>query len=201
MALSDYHQKYLSRTKDEIVEMIAVKERMLRAAIDGSHYAPTSSPVKVAVIGCASPDFIPAHKKIFEDILGVPISLTTFDISIEHLQGGENVIQHDCTEPLPGVPYDITYSDILLKFIETDKQWNVLENSVSALRKGGIAIHFIGNEEGNAIDVKLGYNDVPFSRWREELKRREVAFHELSVETGYKNTKELIWILSRGENS
>ena len=57
---------------------------------------------------------------------------------------------------MPGTPYDITYSSILLKFIKTEKQIDLLVNSYEALKKGGIAIHLVGSEMDNVADTKHG---------------------------------------------
>jgi len=196
MTPSPYHQKYLNRDAQDMAERIHAKETDFQQTIDQISFAPTSSPVKIAVLGCAVKYFVPVHKEVFAKVLGKPVEVTTFDITIEHLAGEENVVQHDCTLPLPGGPYDMTYSSILLKFIETEKQWDVLYNSYVALKAGGIAVHYVGTEEGDAIDVKLGYNHVPFARWREEFKKHNIYFVELHIKTGPKlNGDEVVWVL------
>jgi hypothetical protein len=196
MTLSTYHQKYLDHTAQDMAERIHAKETDFQQTIDQINYSPTSDPVKIAVLGCGVKYFVPVHKEVFAKVLGKPVEVTTFDITIEHLAGEENVVQHDCSLPLPGGPYDITYSSILLKFIETEKQWDVLYNSYTALRNGGIAVHYVGTEEGDAIDVQLGYNHVPFARWREEFNKHNINFVELHIKTGPKlNSDETVWVL------
>jgi len=118
MTLSAYHRKYLNRTPRDIAERVRAKEFEFRQAIERVNFLPVAVPVKIAVLGCGVKHFILAHKQIFEKVLGVPVEVTTFDITTEHLRGEEGVVQHDCTKPLPGTPYDITYSSILLGLLK-----------------------------------------------------------------------------------
>ncbi len=90
-------------------------------------------------MGCGDKRFIDGHRQYSREYLGDPPHVTTLDISIEHLEGGSDVIQHDITQPLPNGPYDITYAHVVLKFIEQSRQWAVIDNSYKALKAGGIA--------------------------------------------------------------
>jgi ribosomal protein S18 acetylase RimI-like enzyme len=194
--LSPYHQKYLNRTSKDIAEIITDKEFELKQIFDAIKYLPTKPQLKIAVLGCGVKYFVEAHKIIFKKLLKVDVDITTFDLTINHLIGEEGIVQHDCVLPLPDGPYDIIYSSILLKFIATEKQWDVLINSYKALNDGGIAIHLLGDENANAIDRKLGYNDVPLHKLRDKINRAHFKFKETHVLTGQKlNHKELGWIL------
>lgn len=196
MPLSAYHQKYLNRSPQDLALRIRAKESCLQQVLETINFKAKFNPVKIAIMGCGVKYFVPVYKQIFAKILATSVDITTFDISIEHLQGEEGVVQHDCTLPLPNGPYDISISDILLKFIGTEKQWNVLENSYTVLREGGIAIHYVGNEEGETKDVELGYNHVPFARWREEFKKHNINFKEIPIKTGPLLTSdEIAWVL------
>ncbi len=200
--LSQYHQKYLNRTDEDIAERIVAKEFELKQIFDDIKYFPSKPQIKIAVLGCGVKYFVEAHKIIFTKLLNVDVEITTFDLILDHLIGEEGIVQHDCTLPLPDGPYDVIYSSVLLKFIATEKQWNVLMNSYMALNDDGIAVHILGDENNNAIDVKLGYNDVPLHKLRDKIHRAEIKFKEVDLLTGPKlNHKELGWILFKTNNT
>ena len=133
MVLSSYHQKYSNQNQEEINKRADVKEQELITIFNKVVLNTTSNPVRLAVLGCGDKRFIVQHKRIFEKVLQKNVEVTTFDISIEHLEGEANVFQHDCTQTLSNPPYDIMYGHVLLKFIETEKQFDVLKNSFDAL--------------------------------------------------------------------
>ncbi|HBO73690.1 MAG TPA: hypothetical protein DD653_03245 [Marinilabiliales bacterium] len=181
MPLSEYHNKYIKRTDEELQRRISVKEEELRKIFSELSYKPTSSKVRVAVLGCADRRFVKGHKDIFEKLLSNPVVLTTFDITTDHLQDAEGAVQHDITEPLPNPPYDITFGHVVLKFIETEKQWAVLKNSYNALCAGGIAIHVFDEEDVTTDSVRQtdGYFSVPMERWKKLLTENKIKFHEM----------------------
>lgn len=192
--LSAYHKKYLNRSLEDIKERIMCKEHELKQIFN--HVSiPKKSNYKIAVLGCGVKYFVSAHKAIFKKLLNAEVDITTFEINIEHLKGEEGIVKHDCTLPLPNTPYDIIYSSVLLKFIPTEKQIDVLINSYNALNGDGMAIHLLGNEESNKIDTTHGYNDVPLQKLREKFERKNIKFIQIDIFTGPKlNFKELAWI-------
>lgn len=171
----------MRRTDGEIQRRADVKEVELRKIFETTKYKPAYDLVHIGVLGCGDYRFIYHHKCIFEKLLQKPIQLTTFDITIEHLQNEEGVVQHDCTLPLHGSPYDITYGHALLRFIETEKQWDVLKNSYEVLRSPGLAIH-VFDEKHIMINGQQSFRDywlIPFEFWKKKLSERRVKFIEI----------------------
>ncbi len=182
MALSSYHQKYAARLDEELARRAMVKRDELARIFKATKYIPQQDPVRVAVLGCADRRFVAHHRRVFESLLKKQVELTTFDIAIEHLKGEEGVIQHDCTLPFPSAPYDITFSHVLLKFIEIEKQWDVIRNSYDALRPSGLAIHVFDTEDVTATSSPRqadGYFSVPLDRWKKKLADEHVKFLDL----------------------
>ncbi|MBP9686472.1 MAG: hypothetical protein KBD66_01570 [Candidatus Doudnabacteria bacterium] len=171
MELSPYHTKYASLPDAEVGRRIQEKRAELDAVF--ALVPPEVSTVepRVAVLGCGDKRFVSAHRSMFSELLHTSVALTTFDIAIDHLQGEAGVVQHDCTLPLPGGPYLITYGHVLLKFMQAEKQWEVIRNSVDALQSGGVAIHVLDSEEIASVNPVLpnGQFAVPLSRWQTEL--------------------------------
>lgn len=185
MNLSSYHQKYTNKNDEEIQKRADVKEREL-VEIFKNISLNNNVPVRLAVLGCGDKRFIGHHKRIFEKVLRNDVDVTTFDITIDHLKDAPNVLQHDCTKPLPNPPYDITYGHVLLKFIQTDKQFNVLRNSFDALNSGGIAIHLFDFEEIKSKSSRLedALWSVPLDRWKKELSKIKIQYKEIPIEYG-----------------
>jgi len=183
--LSEYHQKYQAKSDAEIASRVQVKEiglRQVLATLGGQ--VPTSPEVRVAVLGCADKRLVEHHRRIFSSIYGKPAKLTTADITVEHLQGAEGVIQHDATEPLPGGPYDIVYGDVLVRFVEPAKQFLVLKNSHDALAPGGMAIHIFASED---FDPPAGYqplagtHKVDLNALQLELTKAGIGYLEIPL--------------------
>lgn len=145
-----------------------------------------SEVIKLAVLGCGDRRFIKGHKIIFDKVLQKPVEVITFDITIDHLQGENRITRHDCTLPLPNPPYDITYAHVLLKFIETEKQWDLIKNSYEALKSGGLAIHLLDKEDYETTELRLidGYYSVPLRHWEEKLTNEGVDFVKIPVKYG-----------------
>lgn len=186
MPLSQYHQKYTHQSDAEIENRANEKKLELSEIFVQTKLETTSDPVRIAVVGCGDKRFIQHHKEIFESFLQRAVEMTTFDIVINHLEGEESVIQHDCTLPLPNGPFDITYAHVLLRFIETEKQWDLIKNSVDVLKVGGLAIHLLDTEDYETKEIKLsnGLFSVPLDRWKAKLTELGIVYKEVSVKFG-----------------
>ena len=88
--------------------------------------------------------------------------------------------------PLPDGPFDITYAHVLLKFVETKKQWNLIKNSYDVLKPGGLAIHGLDKEDYETKEKKLpdGYFAVPLVQWKEKLVKKNIKFIEIPIKYG-----------------
>lgn len=186
MALSDYHQQFTLKSIDDIQRRIDEKEQELLKIFESVQLSTDSGVVRVAVLGCADKRLIQGHKRIFEKVLNKKVDLTTFDLSVEHMLGEENIVQHDCTLPLPNTPYDITYAHVLLKFIPTEKQLDLIKNSFAALNSGGIAIHVLDKMDYETTGPKLpdGYFTVPLADYKLELDKLNIEYTEVGVKYG-----------------
>lgn len=176
MTLSEYHHQQSAQTFGKMLDKVKEKDAELEVVLKAVPLT-VHGLAKVAVLGCGDKRFIPYHQRLFEDHLGTEVDMTTFDITVEHLAGAPGVMQHDCTLPLPGAPYDLTYAHVLLKFISVDKQLAVLKNSHNACRSGGIAIHMIDQDEMKA-------NQVPVSEWKEALAKDHIETTEVALKYG-----------------
>jgi len=189
MPLSPYHQQYSEHSEEELFRRSSVKEHELNKIFNAVEFKSNIDPLRVAVLGCADARLVEYHRHMFEKVLGKRIDLTTFDITIDHLAGQKGVVQHDCTLPFPNPPYDVMYSHVLLKFIETEKQWDVIIHSYEALRAPGLAIHIFNEEDVVTTDIKQndGYWSVPLERWTKALKDNDIQFRvirwDIALET------------------
>lgn len=179
--LSHYHQEYAALPDAEIAARAKEKGEELETIFAGARPETGSDPLRIAVLGCGDRRLIAYHKTLFGRILGKAVDLVTFDIVTDHLEGGYNVIQHDCTEPLPKGPFDVTYAHVLLKFIDTERQWDVIRNSYEALKPGGMAIHVL--DKG---DYASGGRPapVPLDRWKQKLSEEKIRHCEVPVRYG-----------------
>jgi SAM-dependent methyltransferase len=186
MTLSTYHQKYKKQSDEEIHRKADTKEQELASIFQEVSLNTESDPVRLAVLGCGDRRLVAHHKRIFENVLKKNVEVTTFDITIDHLAGESNVFQHDCTLPLPNAPYDITYAHVLLKFIETEKQFDLLKNSFDTLKPGGVAIHVFDKEEIEAKGPKLPSDlwAVPLDKWKQKLMELGIEYKEIPVKYG-----------------
>lgn len=186
MPLSAYHQKYVDQSDDEIQRKADAKEQEIASIFLEVSLSADSDPVRLAVLGCGDKRFVAHHKRIFENVLKRNMEVTTFDITIDHLAGESNVFQQDCTLPLSNPPYDIIYAHVLLKFIETEKQFDLLKNSFDALKPGGVAIHVLDKEEINAIGPKLpdGLWTVPLMQYKKQLTDLGIEIKEIPLKYG-----------------
>tara|TARA_Y100000310_G_C20465874_1_gene707625 strand:+ start:365 stop:928 length:564 start_codon:yes stop_codon:yes gene_type:complete len=175
MVLSKYHKKQAEYLKERVQKAADFKEKELLEIFKIVKPASRDDVLRIAVLGLGDKRLMLHHKRIFEKLLGMPADITTFDIIVEHLRGGENVIKHDCTKPLPNPPYDITYGHVVLKFVEKDKQWNFIKNSYDALKIGGIAIHIMNEDDGNVLPIK---------EWKSKLQEEKIEYKEIVLEFG-----------------
>jgi hypothetical protein len=184
--MDTYHQKYASLPDEEIENRLNEKKQELITIFNQIKFDVNREVIKIAVLGCGDKRFIRGHKKIFKEILNKTIEIYTFDITIEHLQGKEGVVKHDCTLPLPNLPYAITYAHVLLKFIETEKQWDLIKNSYNALEVNGIAIHVLDKENYENVSEKPsdGYFSVPLSRWSNKLEELGIKYQQIPLKYG-----------------
>jgi hypothetical protein len=175
MAISEYHKKSQQYSDSEIQERADCKEKELEAVFDKAPLKTGGDVVSVAVLGCIDKRYIRQHKRIFEKLLKRPVELTTFDITIEHLEGGSGVIQHDCTKPLPKGHFDITFAHVFLIFIPTEKQIEVIRNAYQALEKDGLSLFVLDREDYEEPDRDKGYF-VPLERWEDEMIKEGIDF-------------------------
>lgn len=186
MTLSQYHQKYADYSDEEIQKRADTKEKELKNIFEKIALKTEGEIVRLAVMGSGDKRFVGHHKRIFEKFVNKPVEVTTFDITVDHLDGESNIIQHDCTLPLPGAPYDIIYAHVLLKFIETERQWNLIQNSYDASKPGGIAIHVLDEGDYTTKEAKLsdGYFSVPLKKWKQKLNEARVEYFEIPIKYG-----------------
>jgi hypothetical protein len=181
-----YHQKYINLSNEEIENRLHAKKDELTIIFNNIPYNSSDTKIRLAVMGCGDKRFVKGHKRIFEETLKKQVEITTFDITLEHLAGEENIIQHDCTFPLSDTSYTFTYTHVLLKFIPIEKQWNVIKNSYDALEINGMAIHVLDKEDYETFDETLpgGYFTVPLKRWIEKLDELGIKHQEIPIKHG-----------------
>lgn len=186
MPLSIYHQKFTQKPDADIQKRLDEKENELLQIFAQVKFNNTNETIRIAVLGCADKRLAQGHRVIFKKILNKKIELTTFDLTTEHLLGEENIIKHDCTLPLPNAPFDITYAHVLLKFIPTEKQFDLIKNSYNSLTAGGIAIHVLDKVDYETSDQILpdGCFSVPLDRYKAELTKLNITFLEIPVKYG-----------------
>ena len=194
MALSKYHLKHVNRSNEEQAGRGKAKEIELKKILDYTKWQPGHEPVRIAVMGCADKRFVQQHRDIFAKFLSKKTELTTFDITLEHLQGERDLVQHDLTNPLPGGPFDITFAHVLLKFIGPERQFDVVKNSYDALRAPGLAIHVFDEHEVTSKDERLhdGCYPVSLDRIKEKLVEHDITFEELRWEIDTPDAPTLI---------
>jgi hypothetical protein len=186
MTLSTYHQKHADRPEEQVLLRLQAKKNELIDIFAALNWKPQEFPVRVAVLGCASKQLCVGHVSVFTEAVGGSVDITTFDITTEHLLGAENVVQHDCTQPLPGGPYDITYGHVLLKFMPQGEQWQVLQNSYDALRSGGLALHIM-DKDGKVRPTEMmedGCVDVPLAEHVRALEQAGIPYEVLTIKVG-----------------
>lgn len=184
--MSIYHTTYAQKSDEEIQKRIEEKERELVTIFKETSFQTNNNKIKIAVMGCGDKRMVEKQKMLFKKLLRQNIEMYTYDITVEHLKNESNIFQHDCTQTLPHTPYDITYAHVLLKFVETDKQFLVLKNSFDVLNPGGIAIHILDFDEIKSDTIKLpdGYWSVPLKSHKEKLKKAKINYMEIKLNYG-----------------
>ena len=174
----EYHQKYANRSNAEMNDRIAEKGKELILIRDAVNPNFLSDTLSIAVMGCGEKRFVAGHREIFTKVFDRPVKITTFDITIDHLAGEEKIIQHDCTQPLPDGPYDITFAHVLLRFIPKEKQFDLVINSFKALNDGGIAIHVLDPEDYETSEL------VDLPAIEENLKKKNIHTKKVDLSIG-----------------
>ena len=182
--ISTYHQKYSAKSDEELARRADAKYQELEQIFARLKVTTEDDLAKVAIMGCGDKRFIKYHKDYFEKFLAKPLELTTFDITTEHLKNEENVVQHDCAFPLPNTPYDITYAHVLLKFIPTDDQWEVVKNSYTALKPGGLAIHILDPEDYSGDSLPDELYSVNLRDIENKLKLNHIHYEKIHLNSG-----------------
>jgi len=176
MPLSPYHQQYADQSDEKIAAKAAEKLDELKAIFLENNLLTDGPVADVAVLGCGDKRMVAHHRRIFAEVLNRPVKIFTFDITIDHLLGETDVTRHDCTQPLPNGPYDITYAHVLLKFIPPAQQFDLLINSWRALKPGGLAIHVLDKEEIDAPGNHLSGDlfPVPLTEYEKKLTDEKI---------------------------
>jgi SAM-dependent methyltransferase len=186
MGLSDYHIKYASLPDEEIENRAKYKKEELLALCNELKLETNSQSCDVAVMGCGDKRLIAKHQEIFSEFCGRPVKIITFDVTIDHLSGANNVIQHDCIDPLPGGPYDIVYGHVLLRFIHPDHQWGVIKNTYDVLKPGGLSIQILDFLDFTTESKRLpnGLYSVPLRKYEEQMDAEGMTFIEVTAKKG-----------------
>lgn len=200
MAFSDYHQKYLKELPENIDSRLRAKQHELIQVIEKADITFPNGLLRIAVLGCADKRLVKAHKAIFEEVFQRHVDILTFDISIDHLSGEEQVYEHDCREPIPYTPYTAAYSHTLLRFMEPEEQWKVLLNSYHALKEGGVALHFM-SKDGKTEPTRMmqeGYWQIPLDAFETKLDGLGIKHQRVYVMTGPNlQHEEMCFVLTR----
>lgn len=181
--LKKHHQEYAARSNEKVGRRVKIKRAILAKILKVTEYKTSSDPIKIAVLGVSDKRYVKHHKRLFEEALMKDVEMRTFDIVTDHLKGEENIVQHDVTKPLPGGPFDIVLAHALLKFIEVEKQWQVIKNSYDALGKPGLVMHIFHRAEfRDTSQLKEWQYAVPIERWVKKLEEEKIKFKRLDWE-------------------
>jgi hypothetical protein len=200
MPISNYHSNHTNRTDNETNKRGFVKELELKYILNKTNYSPSKENLRIAVLGCADKRFVKIHKEIFEKLLKRNIEQTTFDITTEHLEGAENIIRHDVTKQIPNAPFDIVFAHVLLKFIETDKQWDVIRNAYEALLSPGLGVFVYDLEDIATISPIQadGHYSVPLDTYKKKLEEKNIEYRDLQWDFSNSNEQNTIRGLKGG---
>lgn len=199
--ISTYHQKYSAKSDEELARRAEAKNQELEQIFTKFKVVIEDKLAKVAVMGCGDKRFIQYHKDFFEKYLAKPVELTTFDITTDHLKEVENVVRHDCTTPLPNSPYDITYAHVLLRFIPTEDQWDVVQNSYTALKPGGLAIHILDPEDYSNESLPDGLYTVNLRNIETKLKLNHIHYEKIYLKSGPSLNLDALGLILKHETS
>lgn len=184
--LADYYQRYGQLSDKEIAHRAAVKEMQIRQVFAAVGQPSFPNPlIRLAVLGSGDKRLVDAHRRIFETVFGKPVTMTTFDIDVEHLAGAQGgVIRHDVTEPLPETPYEVVYGDVIVRFVEPTKQFFVMKNAFDALAPGGIAVVNFAQEDFDPppkYEPVAGTFRVDMNALQLEMAKAGIPFLEVPV--------------------
>ncbi len=184
--LSEYHQKWAGKDDEAIRHHVLVKEMQVRQIFTAVGMpTSTSVPLRVGIMGCKEKRLALWQNELFGRLLGKPVKVTTFDITIEQLAGVPDAVQHDVTQPLPGGPFDLVYADVLVRFIAPERQFMVLQNAWDALAEGGMAIIAFSHDDYHPRPGYVpapGTHRVDMNALQLELAKRGIPFMEVPVE-------------------
>lgn len=183
--ISEYHAKYQSKSDDEIVKRAREKFNELTRVFSAASLDTQSDPVEVAVMGCGDKRFVAHHKDMFARILARDVRITTFDIEVSHLAGEENIVEHDCSTPLPGGPYDIAFGHVVLPFLEPDKQLDMIQSGYNALKPSGIQIQVLDPMNYDKESETLpGLHKVDLEKLKNKAEELGAKVIEVTLEIG-----------------
>ncbi len=177
------YEKLSTRTDEEMALHADLKERRLAEVFKLAKPNLEKDQLLVAILGCPDHRLISYYATSFQKLLSKPCAIVIFDKVISHLQKMATVIEHDVTQPFPIKPFDIVYSHVLLKFIKKDEQYKVLQNSYDALVPGGMAIHFLDEEDITTTSEHLpdGWYSVSLVEHEAKLAEQGIKFMEVPV--------------------
>lgn len=181
MQLTEYYEQQALTTDNQSDKKLSEKLDELKK-IFCVVKLPIKNIYKLAVLGCGDKRHLKGNTKAFEEVLGAKVVNTTYDLDSQHL--GEGAVQHDCTITLPDKNFDITYAHVLLKFIPTEKQLDLVKNSIDALAKDGIAIHVIDSDDIKSQEDTELYQ-VRRDVIEEYLKNNKLAYEIISLKYGF----------------
>ena len=74
----------------------------------------------------------------------------------------------------------------MLRFVETEKQWNFIQNSYDVLKTGGLAIHLLDKDDYEIKTPLLpnGLFSVPIDKWKNKLTELGIEYSEIPVKFG-----------------
>lgn len=185
-SLSDYHRHFCALPFEDIKRRIDEKGEEMKKILAECKIKTDSERIWIAVLGCADRRFVSLHRQMFQKFFDKPVEVVTFDITVDHLEGEEHVVEQDCTLTLPHNIFDITYGHVLLKFIQPERQWNALFNSYQALKPGGISVQIMDEEDYSTTErlQRSGYYSVPLTSLKKKLKEEKIKFLEIPVAHG-----------------
>lgn len=187
--LEEHYKEYANQPDSWVSNMKKVKKEIIENIFKNIKSTPKTNSIKVAVLGASDKRYIKIHKDLFTEITKKDIQMTTFDIDTKHLEGEEGIIYHDITKPFPQSNFDIIFSHALLKFIEPEKQAEVIRNSYNSLNKQGFTMHILHSpelketKELRAWQYKVDINSIIEKLKKDNINCRKITFNiESSVD-------------------
>ncbi len=141
--LGKHYVEYASQPDEWVSNMEITKHSIVQHVLNAAPVTALSEPIKVVVLGASDKRYIAIHARVFSDVLGKKVKLSTLDVDTEHLGNGTDVVEHDVTKAFPHAPYAVVFSHELMKFLTKEEQIEVIKNSYDALGVGGVAMHIM----------------------------------------------------------